>query len=462
MTIAVDDLARFPGPLYRSVADALDQAIGQGRLPPGDRLPPQRDLAFRLGVTVGTIGRAYEILTQRGLVRGEVGRGTFVEQRGSPRERVHLDEPARPQVVDLTMNVPAAIPAQAELPRLLAETAATMSAADLGRYPPTTGFRRHRESAARWLGTLGVDADPQRLLFTSGAQGGLAAVLLAVARPGDPILVEALAYTGFISAARSLHLRLEAVALDGEGMVPEALEAAVRQSAARVLIVTPNVQNPTTARMSPERRTAIAAIARARDLLVIEDDVYGPLAADRPTPIATLAPERTFHLASLSKFLAPALRVGVVQTPPGWLDRVALALADLVLSPPLPPAALFALAEERGLLARAVAEQRDEIARRHALAVARLAGIELRHRPDALHCWVPLPERSDPGAIALQLATRGVKVASGSRFAIGRDAGLRGLRISLGGPASHQVLGAALDEIGAVLSATDSLSGRVI
>lgn len=462
MTIDAADLARHPGPLYRSVADALDAAISGGRVAAGDRLPPQRDLAFRLEVTVGTIGRAYEILTQRGLVRGEVGRGTYVTPRTRPRERLHLDDGPRPPVVDLTMNVPAPIASQALLPQLMAEAFASLEPAQLGSYPPTTGLRRHREAAARWLATLGVAASADRLVLTSGAQGGVAAVLVAAARPGDTVLVEELAYAGFISIARSLHLRLAGVALDEEGMAPAALEEAARRTGARLVIVTPNVQNPTTARMGKARREAIAAAAEAADLLVIEDDVYGPLAADRPRPIVELAPERTFYVTSLSKFLAPSLRLGIVVTPAAWLDRVAVALADLVVAPPLPPAVVMALAEERGLLARAVEEQRAEMARRHALAVQRLDGLALCHRPDALHLWLPLGSRGDPGGLALQLATEGVKITSSSRFLTGSSHGPRGLRISLGAPPDLDTLGGALDTVRRTLTGGERMSARVI
>ena len=100
--------------------------------------------------------------------------------------------------------------------------------------------------------------------------------------------------------------------MDEHGIVPEALAAAARHSGARVLVVSPNLHNPTAILMPAERRAAIVAVARELDLLLVEDDVYGPLVADRPDALATLAPERTLYLSSLSKFLAPGLRLGFV------------------------------------------------------------------------------------------------------------------------------------------------------
>src|SRR5918993_1856667 len=104
MTIQRAELAGRPGPTYRALADALADAIGDGRLPEGERLPPQRDLAFRLAVTVGTVGRAYELLAQRGLTRGEVGRGTYVLAREAQAQPGMHGEAGRDGLVDLTAN----------------------------------------------------------------------------------------------------------------------------------------------------------------------------------------------------------------------------------------------------------------------------------------------------------------------------------------------------------------------
>src|SRR5215218_2486526 len=153
MTIQPADLHGRPGPTYRALADAFAEAIEGGRLADGVRLPPQRDLAHRLDVTVGTVGRAYDLLAQRGLTRGEVGRGTYVLARTEPL-RVADGGSDIEGLIDLTSNCPA----------------------------------RHRAEAAVWLGRLGVVAEPERIVLTNGAEGALTSVLLALARPGDAVL----------------------------------------------------------------------------------------------------------------------------------------------------------------------------------------------------------------------------------------------------------------------------------
>ena len=447
MTIELTGVTQANGPIYRSLADTLEKAIGEGRIAALERLPPQRELAYRLGVTTGTVGRAYEILIRRGLARGEVGRGTYVLGRAQGSIPVTGDEPppspgadARGAgvhnvgdsgIVDLSMNVPAAIPAQAALPELVRRVTAEMGGETLARYQPVAGRRQDREAAVAWLLELGIEAELGRVFFTSGAQGGLAAALLAATRPGDALLVEQLSYNGCINLAHRLGLRLQGVALDAEGPVPEALEAAARAGTARVVVMTPYLHNPTTATMSASRARRLAAIARAHDLIVIEDAVYGPLATSRDPTLASLAPERTFLVTSISKVLAPALRCGLLLTPADWTERVALIQTDLALGGALLPGAVFAAAFQSGLLRQAAAEQQAAIAARQAVAMRALEGLRLRTRPDAPHLWLPLHDGSDAGAIALQLATEGIKVASGSRFATGLGEGRAGLRISL-------------------------------
>ena len=164
---------------------------------------------------------------------------------------------------------------------------------------------------------LGLATAPENIVLANGAQGALAAVLSALARPGDTILTES------ALLQRSAQPRRPARSASGAGrrwtrraILPDALAAVVRQRGAKILILSPTIQNPTAALMPQARREALAEVARSLDLLLIEDDVYGPLVPDRPSALATLAPERTLYLGSVSKFLAPGLRLGFAAGPP--------------------------------------------------------------------------------------------------------------------------------------------------
>ena len=167
----------------------------------------------------------------------------------------------------------------------------------------------------------------------------MAVALATLTAPGDSVLCESLTYTGMRSLANHLHVRPQAVAMDADGALPDAVEDVALESGARVLYCMPSIQNPTGRVMSGKRRQDLARVATRLNLFIVEDDTYGFLAAGQ-TPIASLLPERTFYLTSLSKSLVPGLRVGFLRTPPGWIDRVTGAVfATTVTAMPLAAAA---------------------------------------------------------------------------------------------------------------------------
>lgn len=449
------DLVGRPGPTYRALADSMAEAIAEGRLRPGERLPTQRDLAYRLDVTVGTVGRAYDLLAQRGLVRGEVGRGTFV--RGGPASAmVPAGEPTGSALagpLDLTANFPAPIPAQARLGSLLpAGESAVEVLADLLRYPELAGAARHRSAAASWLQELDIPTAPERLVLTNGTEGGLAAALLALARPGDCILAETLCYSGLRNLAARLGQHLEPVAMDSAGLLPEAVAAAARHTGARVLVASANLHNPTAILMPEERRRELVAVARAHDLLLIEDDVYGPLVSQRPAPLVALAPERTLHLTSVSKFLAPGMRLGFLHGPAELVREVIATQRALSLGQAPLAAELFARAQREGLIAEALRQQRQELAARQEMAAGFLAGMEHAAQATALHVWLTLPGRWTSAEAALALAREGVLVAPAEHFFIGRGAAPRAVRLSISAPPTRTHLRMALERIASGLS----------
>ena len=464
MTIEASDLTGRPGPTYRALADSLAEAIGDGRLRPSEKLPPQRELAFRLAVTTGTVGRAYDLLARRGLVRGEVGRGTYVLASPPPPGAVWHEAGAGEAdgLIDLTANFPAPVPAQARLGELLpaGETAVDLLA-DVLRYPDVAGARRHRIAAAEWLDHLGLDVDPDRLVLTNGAEGGLAASLLTLARPGDCILAEALCYSGLRGLAARLGQHLEPVAIDGDGLVPEALAAAARHTGARVAVVSSNLHNPTAVSMPRERREALVEVARAADLFLIEDDVYGPLVEDRPPSLASLAPERVIHLSSVSKFLAPGLRLGFLHGPAVQVREVTAAQRELSLGQAPLAAELFARAQRAGVVADALRQQQTEMTERQRLAAELLAPLEAHGQPAALHVWLTLPEPWTSAEAALALARVGVLVAPAERFLVGRGAAPRALRVSLSAPPTRTHLRSALERIAATLAANTAAGALV-
>lgn len=463
MTIDSQDLAGFSGPRYRALADTLGRAIRDGRLRAGTRLPTQRDLAFRLGVTVGTVGRAYALAEQRGLISCEVGRGSYVRDVAGPVESLTGTEGLGEDAIDLRLNAPSPTAIDGELAADIAAFATLPSSIELLRgYAPGTGLMPHRRAAAAWLGQSGVRAEAERLVLTGGAQAGLYLSLAVLTQPGDTVLVEQLCYAGARDVALRLRLRLEGVAMDQEGMLPDALAEAAASSGARIAVVTPSLHNPTTIQMPESRRHELIHAASTAGIRIVEDDIYGSFVVSRPAALAAMAPDLVIHVASLSKAVLPGLRAGCILAPPDLVAPLGQAIhAQRVDESPFVHG-ILARWLERGLLARALEEQRAEAAARQELARHKLAGLDLVSPPCGLHAWLRLPAGWEPAEAEQRLAERGVHVAPATLFWAGRSTPPRAVRLALGRPATRAQLAGALDVIADTLKGTREAPAPVL
>ena len=457
MTTWVPDVAARKGPRYLAIADALAEDAGRGRLRAGTRLPTHRDLAERLGVTVGTVTRAYAEATRRGLVAGEVGRGTFVRVAG-PAEAAAPAPAAEPGLIDLTANRPPEGPGDngaAVLARTLAALARRKDLARLLEYPSEGGAPEHRAAGAEWLQRCRLDVPAERVLVSSGSQHGMTVVFTALLAPGDLVLTEDLTYQGMKTLAALLSLRLQGVATDEHGLRPDALDAACRKGGARALYCLPTLQNPTASVMPEGRRREIAAVARAHGLIVVEDDVHGHLLEAPPRPLASLVPELTVYLNGTSKSLAPGLRVGFVVAPETMVTRLSGAIRSTTwMAAPL-MAEIAARWIHDGTAESMVKRKRKEAAARQALAARLLGHGQTGPRTAAYHLWLPLPEpwRAEPFAAAAR--REGVAVTPASVFSAqpGRPrlAPPEAVRVCLGAAQDRDQLAAGLTVLARLL-----------
>lgn len=434
-------LPQGSGRLHDRLADAIARAILSGERAPGSALPAHRTVAHALGLSLGTVTRAYDILQRRGLARSEKGRGTFVASRVRRRETG----------LDLSVNLPPPLLTTKMLAGLMSRVADGLEADLFNRYSPPAGLLEHRMALARAVSAgRRLKVDPERLMITNGAQHGLFVALAATA-PG-PIAMEALTYPGALRAARALARPLVPLAMDGEGVRPEALRAALSApTPPTTLYAMPSLQNPTGATMSEERRKELVRIARAHDLSLVEDDVYAGFAPpDMPT-LAELAPERTFHVGSLSKSFAPGLRIGHVVAPTGRFETCSMWMQATQSMPnPLSALAMMqGLAE--GLTDDVSASIRCEAARRSRLARQILGDRLSPQAHDGLHVWAPM-ETARARDIVLAAARRDIILAPPTAFLVDPHARCSGLRFCLG-TLPEDDLEHALTQIGAMLSA---------
>jgi len=448
-------LDRRSGPRYLALADAIADDIQVGRLSAGDRLPPQRDLADLLGLNVTTVTRGYAEADRRGLVSGEIGRGTFVRP---PAFAVPHIQAAG--LIDLGTNALLPLAHAGELSAALASLVSRTSPDQLFNYQPHAGRPEHRAACATYLRQGRVPAQTADTILTSGAQHAMAVALATLTAPGESVLCEAVTYTGMRSLANHLHVKPHAVPMDGEGVIPEALEDAALESGARVLYCMPSVQNPTGRIMSRQRRQDLARLASRLNLFILEDDAYGFL-AEGQEPIAALVPERTFYITSLSKSLVPGLRVGILRTPPGWLDRVIGAVfATTVTVTPLAAAAAVEWIEN-GMVDRVAAWKREEVRARQQITRAVL-GNAATGAPESQHLWLQLPRHWPADDFAREARQRGVVITSGREFAVARHDAPSAVRVCLGPPGERQSLKRAVTTLSDILTDTPQAFGTSV
>lgn len=450
-----------PGrPRFLAIADALGDDVTSGRLPGGERLPTHRDLAGTLGLSVGTVTRAYAEAEKRGLIHSEVGRGTFVRSATQgPFAWFGLgDRP--PSFVDLSMSWPC-YEHDPDLGATLKRIARRADVDTLMRYQSNSGMSRHRAIGSQWLRGFGLSVDPTRVMVCAGAQHALQVLLSSLAGPGDIVLAEDLTYPGIKVAADLMGVKLVGVPLDEEGIRVDALEDLCKRKQPKALYTIPCIQNPTTGTLSLKRRKAIAEIAERYGMAIMEDDVHRLLDDDAPPPISSFVPEQGYYIGSLSKAISGGIRVAFLAVPSRSIERIERAIwATLWMVSPLCAEVACTWIED-GSAELTVAKKRAE-ARARTDATRERFGGNLRCRPSGYHSWLQLPEQWQAPAFAEEARKRGVGVTPADAFFIGSGTPPHAVRISMSAARSLETLNIGLDRLAGLLEEAPGLGSPIV
>lgn len=414
----------------------LRAAILEGRIRPGEALPPTRELAQRLAVSRTTVSAAYDRLTAEGFLAGRVGAGTFVTGSSLTRPAPSSVSAVRPLPEWDAVPAPPApfapapefdfrpgVPDLTRFPfdtwRRLVTQRLRAGQADLMTYGDPQGLGSLRTEIARHIGvSRDVRASAAQVVVTAGAQQTTDLVGRVLLRPGDVAAVEDPGYPPprLVLAARGV--RVAPVPVDGHGIVVSAIP-----DEARLVYVTPSHQYPLGLSMSLERRLELLDWAERHDAVLVEDDYDTEFRyTGRPLePLHSLDSRgRVVYVGSFSKVLSPALRLGFLVAPPSLVPALVKAryLTDWH-APNVEQAALAAFMAEGGF-ARHVRRMRKVYRERHELLSSLLPGFGfLTPLPSSAGLHVSAVSSSDLSSLVRRARRYGVRLYSLGDFAVG-------------------------------------------
>jgi DNA-binding transcriptional MocR family regulator len=435
---------------YLKLADTIATEIADGALKPGDRLPPQRSFAYERKIAVSTASRVYAELLRRGLVVGEVGRGTFIS--GDARRGAAAPGEPRGIRIDLEFNYPI-LPDQTTLVAKSLEGLGKPGVLDAAlRQATSVGTGAVRSVAAAYLSQGAWSPSPEQLVFTGNGRQGIAAALGAVVPTGGRCGAEALTYPFIKGIAARLGISLVPLAMDEGGVRPDSVQKAHREAHLSAIYIQPVVQNPLGMTMAPTRRADLLRVVEELKLPIIEDNVYGFL--DDEPPLAALAPESCLVIDSLSKKVAPGLALGFIVPP--WRLRESV-MASVRSGGWTASGFAFAAAQRMisdGIVAELTRLKRLDARARQKLAADRLSAFEIQTNEKSYHLWLTLPAHWRSQAFVAAAARRDIALTPSTTFAVTSGHAPNAVRLALAAPTMDQ-LDIGLRTVAAMLNAKE-------
>src|SRR5215467_7069304 len=425
----------MPTSEYLKLADTIAAEIADGTLRPGDRLPPQRNFAYKRKIAVSTASRVYAELLRRGLVVGEVGRGTFIS--GEARRGVAAPSEPRGIRIDFEFNYPMLSDQTARIAKSLdgLEKPAALDAAL--RQATSVGTPAVRHVAAAHLSQGAWSPVPEQLVFTGSGRQSIAAALAAVVPTGGRCGVEALTYPFIKGIANRLGISLVPLAMDEDGVRPDSVQKAHREAHLSAIYIQPAVQNPLGMTMPAARRADILRVVGKFEFPIIEDNVYG-FFEDTP-PLAALAPDSCIVIDSLSKRVAPGLTVGFIVPPPRLRESV---MASVRSGGWTASGFAFAAAQRMmtdGTVAELTRLRRLDARARQKLAISRLSGFEIQTNEKCFHLWLTLPAHWRSQSFVAAAARRDIALTASTAFAVTPGHAPNAVRLALAAPTMDQL-----------------------
>lgn len=425
--------SRLKRPIYLSLAEMLEEDIAAGFLPPGTKLPPQRELADFLDINFTTVTRTYRLCELKGLIYAVTGSGTFVSPNASKSVTISAENLAASSI-DLGF-----VGSFEQCNEMINDTIASIMKkrrfSELLDYEYPTGMPHHKAAAVNWLKNMGMHTDPDHLAIASGTLNAIALALFALFEPGNRIAVDTYAFVNFIELAKMHHLQLVPINGDQEGMLAEELEAQHRIKPIHGVFLSPSCCNPTTVMISERRKTALAEVIGRCGMILIEDDIHAFLSAgiieDYRGPISRFLPEQSVYISGTSKPLCSGLRVAYLVYGDRFRDPLLTALFNVNVKTSSLDAEIIT---ELILSGKA-----GEITERKRALSREMNDLYFQFFPDrkgighplSFYRWLPVQDTRRGSEVERELLDAGIRVYHSDRFLSGPRKAENYLRVSL-------------------------------
>ncbi|MFD4706287.1 PLP-dependent aminotransferase family protein [Gottfriedia sp. NPDC058432] len=425
-------------PIYQAIAGQLENDILNGVLLPGTKLPPQRELADYLDLNLSTISKAFKMCELKGLLSASVGSGTFVSYDALSNS--YLLEDTKPKHL---IEMGATLPDKASYEPLLLQLRNMLQETD---YEKWFGYGRAGESlwqkdaAIKLIRRGGFETTVDHILFANGGQNAIAATLASICKPGDRIGADEHTYPGLKTIAAMLSVQIIPIKSENYEMCPNAFEYACKNDNIKGIYLNPDYHNPTASCLSVENRKKISAIAKKYNQFIIEDATYN-LLNEKPIPaVASFASEQTIYIASLSKSIAPGLRLAYVAVPSRFKESISKALYNLNIS----VSPLFSELAARTIVSNQfeniIKVHREQTIRRNQVVNKYLSDYTCLGSERGIFRWLLLPGKVTGAEFEKLAAQYGVQVYAAERFVVGKSAPERAVRVSVCAPETIEEL----------------------
>lgn len=423
------DKAKLQYPLQESLANYLERDIKNGKLKEHVKLPPQRELADFLDLSLATVTRAYKICEKKGLIYGVVGKGTFVSPNvNSPRNIIekNIDD----NIIEMGITVPF-YKHEREIADLVKEIMNEPMSYKYFEYKTSIDTKENIKVAKKWLKSFGVDAKEDCIAITNGAQNALAIIIMSLFNSGDKIVTDNYTYANFIGLANLLNITLIGIEQDDDGMNIEMLENICKINTIKGIFLMPSCSNPTNKVMKFQKRQKIAEIIKKNDMILIEDGSFAFLTEDKEKPIVSIIPENTIYVNSISKSICPIIRIGYMCYPDKFKEKIEQGICDTNLMNSALNLEIATRILKSRLYEKMIMEKKQIAEYRNKIFDEYFGDISQENNKYSYYRWIPVPSGFTGYDFERMAKQRGVQVYCSERFSVGNIDNTYLVRISI-------------------------------